>query len=633
LNGGQLLKRKRYISINSYIADLLLVLALSYGLSFIGILLSDVADLENIRRYTSQPLLYLLNLLPLLLLLSILFHVFSRHWLAFGIGGGAYIIMHVVNRFMMQLRQEPFILSDILLRAEAAGVIKISELPFSPIIYLSAVVWLVITLLLFFFVKSKKHKWTVRAAGAVVSAVLFTTAFLTIYKSSQLYDSFKLTSGSRYSRVNLYKNMGFTYSFTYRAATFRSIRQKGYDRDEARRILSEYGDPAGSRGKDRLPHIIVVMGEAFYDVDRIPGIKFTDGYDPTKNYKRLVQQAYAGRVITTVFGGGTSNTEFSFLTGHSLAIMPQMASPYSFYIRHNTHSLARALEEKGYVTIAFHPGDEWFYNRINVYRFFGFDRLFFKEDMDLENVEIVGGKFVSDMDTARYALDRFREQLEETPDKPVFEFVVDIENHGPYPKSDLGYPGILERRADMDEGAYNIVNNYLYGVLRCDEALGYFADTVLEIDEPIVFLYFSDHLPYLGEDYLGYRMLGYDISQEGTLEQYLDHYGVPYFILCNDAAEALMKENGISVPRGEAPVISSNYLGAELLKYVGLNGGSYFNYIAEVQKKIPVITSRFINENGVYTEEPSEETARKLDEYGRVQYYMLMEKEALILPF
>ena len=40
---------------------------------------------------------------------------------------------------------------------------------------------------------------------------------------------------------------------------------------KARRILSEYGDPAGSRGKDRSPHIIVVMGEAFYDVDRIPG--------------------------------------------------------------------------------------------------------------------------------------------------------------------------------------------------------------------------------------------------------------------------------------------------------------------------------------------------------------------------
>lgn len=623
-------KRKICITINSYIVDLLLVLALSAGLSVIGIVLSDVADMDNIRRYTSQPLLYLLNLLPLVLLMGLLFHVFSRHWAAFGIGGGVYILMHVVNRFMMQLRQEPFILSDILLRAEAAGVVEISELPFSPVIYASAAVWLVTTLLLFFLVESKKRKWTVRTAGAAVCVAIFAAAFLTVYKSSQLYDSFKLTSGSRYSRVNLYKNMGFTYSFTYRAATFRSIRQKGYDREEARRILSEYGSPAGSSYKGRLPSIIAVMGEAFYDVDRIPGIRYNDGYDPTKNFRRLVRQAYAGRAVTTVFGGGTSNTEFSFLTGHSLAIMPQMASPYSFYIRHNTHSLARVLEEKGYATIAFHPGDEWFYNRINVYRFFGFDKLFFKNDMDLQNVEIVGGKFVSDMDSARFALEKFREQLEETPERPVFEFVVNIENHGPYSSNDLGNPGVLERRPDMDEEAYNIVNNYLYGVLRCDEALGYFADTVLGMDEPVVFMYFSDHLPYLGEDYLGYRMLGYDISQEGTLEQYLDHYGVPYFILCNEAAEALLKENGIMVPRGDAPVISSNYLGAELLKYIGLDGGSYFNYLAAMQERLPVITSRFINENGVYTEEPSEETVRRLEEYGRIQYYMLMEKEALI---
>jgi len=623
-------KRKICITINSYIVDLLLVLALSAGLSVIGIVLSDVADMDNIRRYTSQPLLYLLNLLPLVLLMGLLFHVFSRHWAAFGIGGGVYILMHVVNRFMMQLRQEPFILSDILLRAEAAGVVEISELPFSPVIYASAAVWLVTTLLLFFLVESKKRKWTVRTAGAAVCVAIFAAAFLTVYKSSQLYDSFKLTSGSRYSRVNLYKNMGFTYSFTYRAATFRSIRQKGYDREEARRILSEYGSPAGSSYKGRLPSIIAVMGEAFYDVDRIPGIRYNDGYDPTKNFRRLVRQAYAGRAVTTVFGGGTSNTEFSFLTGHSLAIMPQMASPYSFYIRHNTHSIARVLKGKGYATIAFHPGDEWFYNRINVYRFFGFDKLFFKDDMDLQNVEIVGGKFVSDMDSARFALEKFREQLEETPERPVFEFVVNIENHGPYSSNDLGNPGVLERRPDMDEEAYNIVNNYLYGVLRCDEALGYFADTVLGMDEPVVFMYFSDHLPYLGEDYLGYRMLGYDISQEGTLEQYLDHYGVPYFILCNEAAEALLKENGIMVPRGDAPVISSNYLGAELLKYIGLDGGSYFNYLAAMQERLPVITSRFINENGVYTEEPSEETVRRLEEYGRIQYYMLMEKEALI---
>jgi phosphoglycerol transferase MdoB-like AlkP superfamily enzyme len=615
------------IIIESYILNLLFILLLSAGLSVIGIVLSDVADMYNIKRYVQQPLLFLLNFVPPAMILLILFHLLSSHCLAFGLGGGLYILMHIINRFVMQLREEPFIPSDIILGAEAAGVIKLSELPFSPIIYASIAVWLSATLLLLFFVKPKRIKWSVRIAGALVCAALFTASFLTVYKDSKLYDSFAVT-GTRYSRVNLYKNMGFAYSFTYRAATFKSIKQARYDKKEAGKILSAFDEPYYKQYTGRMPHIIAVMGEAFYDVDRITGIEFNEGFNPVENLNRIKEQAYSGRIITTVFGGGTSNTEFSFLTGHSLAIMPQMASPYSFYIRHDTFSLARVLEEKGYATIAFHPGDAWFYNRVNVYEFFGFDKLFFKEDMDLEEVEMVN-KFISDMDTARFALDRFEEQLAETPDKPVFEFVVNIENHGPYSKTDIGYPKILKYREGMDEAAYNTVNNYLNGVLRCDKALGYFTEAVLEMDEPVIFLYFSDHLPNLGEDFLGYKALGFGISQEGTLDEYLNHYGTPYFILCNDAAEKLLNDSGISVPKGAAPIISSNYLGVELLKFAGINGGNYFNYIADMQQKLPVISGRFISENGTYTEKPSEETVEKLDEYGRVQYYMLMEKEAL----
>ncbi len=620
------------IIVDSYGMNLAVVMLLSAGLSLIGILLSDVADMDNIKRYIQQPLLLGLNFLPAALLLLSIFHFTSRHWAAFGLGGGVYIVMHIINRFLMQLREEPFIPSDIILGAEAAGVISISELPFSPIIYVSGIVWLAGTLLLFLFIRSKKYRWSVRMAGVAACAVLFTVSFLTIYKSSALYDSFPIT-GSRYSRVNLYQNMGFAYSFTYRAATFKSIKQEGYSKAEANMILSDYDEPYYVQNRGRMPHVIAVMGEAFYDIDRIPGIEFNEGFDPLSNFNRIKEQAYSGRIITTVFGGGTSNTEFSFLTGHSLAIMPQMASPYSFYIRHNTFSLARALEEKGYASIAFHPGDAWFYNRMNVYKFFGFDKLFFKEDMELDKVEFVNGKFISDKDTAGFAIDRFNEQLAETPDRPVFEFIVNIENHGPYSKADLGHPKILKKRDGMDEAAYNTVNNYLYGLMRCDKALGYFVDSVREMEKPVIFLYFSDHLPYLGENYLGYKALGFDISQEGTLDGYLNHYGTPYFILCNDAAADLLNENGINIPDGEAPVISSNYLGAELLKYAGLSGGNYFNYIAEMQQELPVISDRFIYENDKYAEEPSEQTVQKIDEYGRIQYYMFMEREALIPSF
>jgi hypothetical protein len=114
------LNKKSYrISINHYITNILFLLLLSFILSFIGILLSDVASIANVLRYIKAPLLFLLNNLPLTLLLLFLYHLTSRHWLSFALGGGLYIIAHVVNRFMIQLREEPLMPQDIVLGAEA----------------------------------------------------------------------------------------------------------------------------------------------------------------------------------------------------------------------------------------------------------------------------------------------------------------------------------------------------------------------------------------------------------------------------------------------------------------------------------------------------------------------------------
>lgn len=616
----------RKIAITGYWPNLLAILVFSLGLSVLGILLSDVVDIRNILRYIRSPLLFLLNMLPLLLLMMLLYHVSSRHWVAFGVAGGVYIIAHIVNRFMMELREEPFTPADVLLGTEAATVVRITELPFDRVTVASLVFWIVFTVLLFIFVRSEKLKWSVRTAGAFAVVVLFLLSFFGIYKKTSLYDSFQV-DGSIYSRVNLYKSRGFMYSFLVRTGAYRSIKPEDYDREQVIRELAKYAEPDRPLVSGRLPHIMAVMGEAFYDIDRIPGIEFNEGYDPLSNFNRIKRMAYHGRIVTNVFGGGTANTEFSFLTGHSMPVMPELTSPYSYYIRHDTFSLARVLEKLGYATMAFHPGESWFYNRVNVYKFFGFDSIYFKKDMDLEKVEINHG-YISDQDTAEFMLEKFKEHLDREPGRPFFQFVVDIDNHGPYSKRDLGYPQILKKNEYMDEPTYNILNNYLNGLMRCDRALGWLADSVMEMEEPVVLIYFSDHLPWLGENDSGYRALGFKTDADGSLQEYLNKYETPYFILINGSAEKLLLENGITVKKGQGPQISVNYLAVELLEAVGINGGNYFNYLSELRKEVPVITSRFIKEKDRFTEKPSKETKELLRMYGMIQYYMLMDKEA-----
>jgi phosphoglycerol transferase MdoB-like AlkP superfamily enzyme len=626
VTGKKLVYRERHrIVIKNYYINLLVVVGLSFGLSVLGIMLSDVADMQNILSYVYSPLLFLFNMLPLTLLMLLIYHISSRHWAAFGFGGGVYIIAHIVNRFMMELREEPFTPADILLGTEAAAVVRISELPFDRLTIASLVFWIVFSVLLFIFVRSDRLKWHVRIAGAVAVIALFALAYVGIYKKSKLYDSFEVR-GSIYSRVNLFRSRGFMYSFMVRTGAYRSIKPEDYDKDLAVQELSKYSEPGWPVSGGKKPHIIAVMGEAFYDIDRIPGIEFNEGYDPLLNFNRIREKAYHGRIVTSVFGGGTANTEFSFLTGHSMPVMPELSSPYSYYIRHDTFSLARALEKQGYATMAFHPGESWFYNRVNVYKFFGFDSIYFKKDMDLESAEINFG-YVSDPDTAEFTIEKFREQLAREPDRPFFQFVVNIDNHGPYSKNDMGYPQILKKTEKMDESTYNMLNNYMYGLMRCDKAIGWLADTIMDMEEPVVFVYFSDHLPYLGEGDIGYKVLGFDIDADGSLEEYLNKYETPYFILANDSAEKLLQENGMQIKRGQGPQISVNYLAVELLEAAGLDGGSYFSYLSELRDEIPVISYRFIKERDRFTDKPSQRTKDLLRTYSMIQYYMFMDKD------
>lgn len=687
---------KRKIIIHNYFVNVLVVIVLSAGLSLIGVLLSDVADMGNILRYVKSPVLFMLNTIPLTLLMLLIYHLTSRHWVAFSAGGGFFLIMQVVNRFKMELREEPFTPEDILLGAEAARVVKISELPFSTLVILSFAFLAAVSIILLVFVKPAKMPVILRATGAVISVVLFVFAFNSVYKDNTLYNSFKVR-GNIYSRVNQFRSRGFLYSFLVRANNFKFIEPENYNKSEAQRLLCEYArlvdaggsgtdangsemdsgrcetdkdgngsdtngneagtvgnesdnkpanKPAGNgsaNGANTAPHIIAVMGEAFYDIDRIPGIEFNEGYNPLENYNRITSQSYTGRIITNVFGGGTANTEFAFLTGHSMSIMPELTSPYSSYIRKDTFSLARMLEDKGYSTIAFHPGDAWFYNRVNVYNFFGFDDIYFKKDMDLEFVTYNHG-YISDTDTYKFLLDKFEAHISDKPGVPLFEFVVTIDNHGPYSKNDIGRPHILKRTESMDSETYNILNNYLDGIMRCDNALGYLTDSINEMEEPVVFMYFADHLPHLGENNRGYKALGFEVNQNGSLEAYLNQYSTPYFIYSNKAAKKLLQAanklslpcgaenadlNGADSQEGGAPTISVNYIGAELLRYTGQNGGAYFNFLSELEKKLPVITERFYKENGVFSEDLSDDSKQLLDQYKIMQYYLMMEKDAV----
>ncbi|NLL04914.1 MAG: LTA synthase family protein [Clostridiaceae bacterium] len=622
----------RKIYIESNLKNIILLICLSIVLSVMGTFVSSNFSFKVLLLYLTQPTLFLLNTLPLTLVMLFVFLLTSRFWISYFVSGSFYLIVQFVNCFKISLRHEPFVPADILLGNESTNVIKISELPIDNSLVIAMVLFLIGGISLFLVIEPKPTSWLYKAISIIVTVMLSGVLYNAFYKNESFYDKFKV-EGTIYSSVDIVRSRGFIYSFLVKLNSLKLSPPEGYLAQEVKEVLATYeneqviqvDNAIGSNNK--MPHVIAIMSEAFFDIDRIPGIEFNSSKEPLENYNKIIEEAYHGKIVTNVYGGGTACTECEFLTGTCLSISNWSADTYSAYIRKDTFSLARLFANKGYKTTALHPGYQWFYNRFNVYEYFGFDERYFAVDVTERNTKTLTG-YVSDMDTYKFLLKDFRNHLERDPINPYFNFTVTIENHGPYPNEPIGYPEILKQNDSVDEQYYNLINNYVGGLKQNDEALGYLVEQLRKSEEPVVLVYFGDHLPFLGSEFAGYKAMNYSVGAYVGVDEYLNTYETPYFIWSNDSARHLFERQGKSVLLGEAPKISSNYLSTVFLDYMGINDSAYFNCLKDIKSQLPVITSRFYkNSNGDFTETLKEDERALLSKYTNLQYYMLFENQ------
>jgi len=618
----------------SNLENILCVILFSMYISSMGILISSHFSPKVLLLYIIQPDLFLLNTLPVMLLMLCIFFLTSRIWISYIVSGSFYLLVQMVNYFKISLRHEPFVPADILLGNESTNVIKISELPISFGLVIVMGLFLISGISMFFKMKPKPMGWMYKAIGVMICVMCSIVLYNTCYKNESLYDKYKV-AGTIYSSVDIVRSRGFIYSFLVKSNSLKLTPPEEYLAEDLKKILVNYENEDFKKEMNtdqdsKMPHVIAIMSEAFFDIDRISAVEFYDSKHPLKNYNKTIQGAYHGKMVTNVYGGGTACTECAFLTGTCLSISNWTADTYSAYIRKDTFSLARLFESKGYKTTALHPGYQWFYNRFNVYDYFGFDKRFFAVDVTERTTKALTG-YVSDMDTYKFLLSDFKNHLNSNTDSPYFNFTVTIENHGPYPNEDIGYPELVKHNGLIDEEYYHLINNYVGGLHKNDEALGYLIEQLEELEEPVVLCYFGDHLPFLGSDFAGYKAMDYGVGTSGGLDEYLNTYETPYFIWSNDSTKELFKQQGKTLLTGECPKISSNYLSTVLLDYLGIKDCAYFNCLEDIRTKLPVITSRFYKTSkGDFTEKLSDDEREILKQYTNLQYYMMFENDVFV---
>lgn len=353
----------------------------------------------------------------------------------------------------------------------------------------------------------------------------------------------------------------------------------------------------------RRPNIIVIMNEAFSDLSVLGEFETNIDYMPFfRSLQEGADNTVTGRLNVSVLGGNTANTEFEFLTGNTMAFLPQGSVAYQQYVNGEVPSLASWLKSYGYKTVAMHPyyADGW--ERDEVYPLLGFQEFYSIEDFKGE--EKVRNYY---SDSACY--DKITEIFEEKGDAPLFLFNVTMQNHSGYTeKFSNFFPDVKVKGAQSEA-----LNAYLSLIKLSDNSLANLIYYFQNVEEDTVIVFFGDHQPtaYVSNPVL--QLNGKD-GNNLTEEEERQRYQVPFLIWANFDIE---EQTGVET--------SANYLGGMVLEKSGMKLPPYQQQLQLLRQDYPVISSIQVKDKEGNSS-IAEDIGDAFQLYRQMQYYLLFER-------
>lgn len=550
--------------------------------------------------YFHNPLILLLNLLPVLLTTLLAYFISNRVWISILASGLLVIIPTFINNTKLVLRNDPLIAADVRYISEAANISTNYSISLNAYMIITLAFIAAAAIAGAFLLRARLSSGLVRVVGAVLTAAVGCTCYFTLYRSGDIYLKTENLHGrmSYWSDTDQYICRGFIYPLIYSTKELSDNRPEGYDAQESAELLASHGG-SGLDDGEKI-NVIGVMLEAYNDLSKFGAVEFTD--DPYAFLHELQQESAYGELVTNIFAGGTIDTERAFLTGAT--------SLYEY--RSPVWSLADWFDGQGYRTEFCHAGYEWFYNRRNVAEYMGFENAYFFED---RYTLPEGWGLMHDDGFLPDIVSLLEASAEDG--EPYFNFSVTYQNHGPYSDSELEREKTYVAEGSVSERAWYILNNYFAGVAETDETLRGVVESLRGMDEPVVLVIFGDHNPWLGDSAWVYEELGIDFSGD---DGFYNYYCTPWVIWTNDAAKGII---GDSWSAGYKGSFSPCFLSAELFDLLGWEGGAQTNVLRELRGYADVVHSTgVVRENGALTAAPSEETAEKIAAYKRLEYYL-----------
>lgn len=391
-------------------------------------------------------------------------------------------------------------------------------------------------------------------------------------------------------------------------------RPEDYSQAGIDRILLEVEEVDAPEKARVRPHVILLMSESFCDPEEmLPGVEFNA--DPIPNYHGLAKEWPSGDFLSNTYAGGTGNVELEVLSGVPLAMLRDtfisVEDPGEY---DRLPSIVKAFGAAGYETGFIHNYSPVIYDRETYLPRVGFDWMRFEEDFPEDSPR--SGEYLSDLALTEELIRAFEEKKDAGP---LFLFGLSMENHQPYYREKFSAPSGLETACGaLEADGLEVVDVLAQGLRGADEALGALLDYFAGCDEPVLVVFWGDHLPGLpcGNGESVYTRLG-RVSTPDTLSwspEELKRMHTTSYLVWNNY------EGALEVPE----TLSATSMGTHVLEWAGVEKPLYFRWVDRALETMLLYRSRlYVSADGTPYHEPPEEDRETVEQFGGLVYDIL----------
>lgn len=581
----------------------------------------------------------LMNMIWYVMLLFFCWLLFGRRRRAAVVYLAILFVVGVINHFVLEYRGRILLPQDVLSWRTAANVS--TEYSFAPDGYIcgAAALALVYLLLIKFFMIPQERREYFRKRGITMGLLGVSVAYLVAFFWSPWLPTVGIVAQQWKTQSN-----GFVLNFSLALRYSRVEEPDGYSEESLTELVESLSESLDSSSEITLysaSYIASQYDEDTWDEDTTPDVVATittdeDGTQPVNIicimdesfadlaifdtlevdsetipfYHSLTENTVKGWMYSPVTGAGTANVEYEFLTGNSVAFLPNETVAYELYVKDDMPSLVSWAESLGFTTTTVHPYLSSGWNRTQVYSYFGVQTQLYESDF-LQPTYVRG--YISDASDFAY-LESITSQ---NSDGMNFIFNVTMQNHGGYSQgwSNLSYTISLDGSMT---GTSSYTEQYLNLMQETDSQLEALLEYYSEQEEPTMIVLFGDHQGRLSTWFYENQLYGKSMD-DLTLEELETLYVTPFFIWTNyDSTEA------------QDVMISSNFLGALVAKLSNYPTTGYMDFLLDLYQELPMInTQGYITSEGLLTddvEDLTEEQQEALLQYEYLSYYNLFTK-------